>query len=82
MILPFNRAPDLRYEFKTNHGEWVKAVKPRLASDVADRVNAAVDGTHENIKNLYKVRTEMRAALRSLLKVQLLFIAGSHLCMR
>ncbi|KAE9448350.1 hypothetical protein C3L33_19763, partial [Rhododendron williamsianum] len=57
-----------RYEFKTNHGEWVKAVKPRLASDVADRVNAAVDATHENVKTLYKVRTEMRAALRSLLK--------------
>ncbi|KAI8554853.1 hypothetical protein RHMOL_Rhmol05G0129200 [Rhododendron molle] len=57
-----------RYEFKTNHGEWVKAVKPRLASDVADRVNAAVDATHENVRTLYKVRTEMRAALRSLLK--------------
>lgn len=58
----------LRYEFKTNHGEWVKAVKPRLGSHVSDQVNAAMDATHEDIKTLYKVRSEMRAALRSLLK--------------
>ncbi|KAK9286325.1 hypothetical protein L1049_014716 [Liquidambar formosana] len=57
-----------RYEFKTNHGEWVKSVKPRLGPDVSDRVLAAVNSTPENIKTLYKVRAEMRAALHSLLK--------------
>lgn len=57
-----------RYEFKTNHEEWIKTVKPRLGSDVSDHIHAAISATHENIKAYYKVRTEMRAALRSLLK--------------
>ncbi|CAK9174032.1 unnamed protein product [Ilex paraguariensis] len=57
-----------RYEFNTNHEEWVKSVKPRLGPDVSDRVLAAINTTHKNIKILYKVRTEMRAALQGLLK--------------
>ncbi|GAV65354.1 TPR_1 domain-containing protein/Amidase domain-containing protein/TPR_11 domain-containing protein, partial [Cephalotus follicularis] len=57
-----------RYEFKTNHEEWVKSVKPRLGPDVSNRVLAATKTTYENMKTLYKVRTEMRAALQSLLK--------------
>ncbi|CAB4289764.1 unnamed protein product [Prunus armeniaca] len=57
-----------RCEFKTNHEEWVKSAKPRLGPDASDRVRAAIDSTHENMKTLYKVRTEMRAALQSLLK--------------
>uniref|UniRef100_A0A2P2KKF5 Amidase domain-containing protein n=1 Tax=Rhizophora mucronata TaxID=61149 RepID=A0A2P2KKF5_RHIMU len=57
-----------RYEFKTNHGEWVKSVKPKLASDISSQVQEAINSTHENIKMLYKVRTEMRATLQSLLK--------------
>ncbi|XP_038682418.1 outer envelope protein 64, mitochondrial isoform X2 [Tripterygium wilfordii] len=57
-----------RYEFKTNHEEWIKSVKPRLASDVSEYVLAAVNSAPGYIKGLYKVRTEMRAALQSLLK--------------
>ncbi|XP_052192979.1 outer envelope protein 64, mitochondrial isoform X2 [Diospyros lotus] len=57
-----------RYEFKTNHEEWIKSTKPRLGPDVSDRVYAAINSTQENIKSLYKVRTEMRAAVRNLLK--------------
>ncbi|XP_068641600.1 outer envelope protein 64, mitochondrial [Aristolochia californica] len=57
-----------RYEFKSNHEEWVKRVKPKLGSDISTHVLAAVNSTHENIKFFYKVRTEMRAALNSLLK--------------
>ncbi|XP_057978067.1 outer envelope protein 64, mitochondrial [Malania oleifera] len=57
-----------RHEFKTNHEEWVKSVKPRLGPDVSDRVLAAINSTPENIKTFYKVRAEMRAALQSLLK--------------
>ncbi|XP_050283461.1 amidase 1-like [Quercus robur] len=57
------------YEFKTNHEEWVNLVKPKLGPDVSDRVLAAINTTHENIKILYKVRTEMWAALQNLLKV-------------
>lgn len=57
-----------RYEFKSNHEEWVKSVKPKLGPDVSDRILAAINTSHENIKTLYKVRTEMRAALQNLLK--------------
>ncbi|TKY71466.1 Outer envelope protein 64 [Spatholobus suberectus] len=56
------------YEFKTNHEEWIKAVKPRLGRGVSDRVIAAMNTTHDNIKTLYKVRTEMRGAFQRLLK--------------
>ena len=58
-----------RYEFKTNHEEWVNLVKPKLGPDVSDRVLAAINTTHKNMKILYKVRTEMRVALQNLLKV-------------
>ncbi|KAL2490982.1 Outer envelope protein 64 [Abeliophyllum distichum] len=57
-----------RYEFKTNHEEWIKSVKPKLGPDVSDCVRAAITTTPDSIKNLYKVRMEMRAALQSLLK--------------
>nr|XP_016456291.1 PREDICTED: outer envelope protein 64, mitochondrial-like isoform X1 [Nicotiana tabacum] len=58
-----------RYEFKTNYEEWMKAVKPRLGSKVSAHVAAAMTSTPENIKILYKVRTEMRVAMQNLLKV-------------
>ncbi|PWA66446.1 Amidase [Artemisia annua] len=57
-----------RCEFKTNHEEWINTVKPRLGSTVSDSIHAAIKATHENKKAYYQVRTEMRAALRSLLK--------------
>ncbi|XP_062176378.1 outer envelope protein 64, mitochondrial [Alnus glutinosa] len=57
-----------RYEFKSNHEEWVKSVKPKLGPDVSDRILAAINTSRENMKTLYKVRTEMRAALQNLLK--------------
>ncbi|KAL7157158.1 hypothetical protein ABFS83_02G059000 [Erythranthe nasuta] len=57
-----------RHEFKTNHEEWIKSVKPKLSSDVSNRVSAAINTTQENVKTLYKVRIEMRTALKSLLK--------------
>ncbi|XP_025639512.1 outer envelope protein 64, mitochondrial isoform X2 [Arachis hypogaea] len=56
------------YEFKTNHEDWIKSIKPKLGRDAFDRVIAAINTTHDNIKTLYKVRTEMRAAFQSLLK--------------
>ncbi|XP_047323752.1 outer envelope protein 64, mitochondrial-like [Impatiens glandulifera] len=54
-----------RYEFNTNHSEWVKSHKPKLGHDVSV---LAASTTTNDIKILYKVRTEMRAALQSLLK--------------
>ncbi|RAL49466.1 unnamed protein product [Cuscuta campestris] len=58
----------LRYEFKTNYEEWINKVKPKLASDVAGCISAAITSIPESIKLLYKVKTELRAALQSLLK--------------
>lgn len=57
-----------RHEFRTKHEEWIKAVKPKLGKDISDRVLAAVNTTHEDIKAYYTVRTEMRAVLQTLLK--------------
>ncbi|XP_042007169.1 outer envelope protein 64, mitochondrial-like [Salvia splendens] len=57
-----------RHEFKINHEEWVKSIKPRICPDISNRVLAAINTTQENVKSLYKVKVEIRAALRSLLK--------------
>ncbi|CAN4125149.1 unnamed protein product [Withania somnifera] len=57
-----------RYEFKTNYEEWMKAMKPRLGSHVSNDISAAVTLAPENIKVLYKVRTEMRVAMQNILK--------------
>ncbi|GAB2270070.1 hypothetical protein Dimus_004983 [Dionaea muscipula] len=57
-----------RYEFKTNHEEWVNLVKPKLGPDASDHVQAAIKTDYENIKDLYKVRAEVRSAFRTLLK--------------
>lgn len=57
-----------RYEFRTNHEEWFVSVKPRLGPRVSDGVLAAINTTPENIKILYKIRSEMRTALQALLK--------------
>ncbi|CAL0311960.1 unnamed protein product [Lupinus luteus] len=56
------------YEFKTNHEEWIQSVKPKFGRDVSGRVIAAINTSHDNIKTLYKVRTEMRATFQNLLK--------------
>ena len=58
-----------RYEFKVNHDEWVNTVKPKLGLDISTRVLQAVNLAHENIKSLYAIRNELRAALKNLLKV-------------
>ncbi|CAH9081775.1 unnamed protein product [Cuscuta epithymum] len=58
----------LRYEFKTNFEEWINEVKPKFVSDIADWVTMAITSIPESVKLLYKVRTELRDALQSLLK--------------
>ncbi|KAL5211201.1 hypothetical protein ABZP36_022048 [Zizania latifolia] len=57
-----------RHEFKTNHEDWVNTVKPKLGLDISTRVLQAVNFTSDNIKSLYIVRNELRAALKNLLK--------------
>ncbi|KAM7251674.1 hypothetical protein ACFE04_023557 [Oxalis oulophora] len=57
-----------RHEFKTNYEEWVKSVKPRLGRGICNLVLEAVNSTYENLKSLYKVKSEMRVAFQNLLK--------------
>ncbi|TVU28575.1 hypothetical protein EJB05_20097, partial [Eragrostis curvula] len=57
-----------RYEFKANHEDWVNTVNPKLGLDISTRVLRAVNFTSDNIKSLYAVRNELRAALKNLLK--------------
>ncbi|KAF8729884.1 hypothetical protein HU200_017345 [Digitaria exilis] len=57
-----------RYEFKASHENWVNTVKPKLGLDISTRVLRAVNFAHDNIKSLYAIRNELRAALKNLLK--------------
>lgn len=62
-----------RCEFKINHEEWIKSVKPKLGSNASEDVLAAIKTSYDDMKALYKVRTEMRIALQSLLKVSTIY---------
>ncbi|CAI9773007.1 unnamed protein product [Fraxinus pennsylvanica] len=56
-----------RYEFKNNHGEWVRSVEPDLGPGIAERVLEAFQTTDEKIDICCSLKTEMRAALSALL---------------
>lgn len=56
------------HEFKTNYEEWIKSVACRFRSYVSDHFDASLSIKPDKIKLLYKVRTEMRIALQSILK--------------
>ncbi|XP_050223140.1 amidase 1 [Mercurialis annua] len=56
-----------RYEFRNNHGEWVTSVKPNLGPGLSERIWEAVQSSGENIDAFKSVRTELRAALSTLL---------------
>ena len=58
-----------RYEFKNNHGEWVRTVKPDLGPRISERVWEAVNTTDENVDVCHSVKTELRVALNALLGV-------------
>ncbi|PIA30823.1 hypothetical protein AQUCO_05400135v1 [Aquilegia coerulea] len=57
-----------RYEFKTNHGEWVTTVKPNLGPGLSERVWEAVKSTDEHIGISHSVKTELQTALSTLLE--------------
>ncbi|KAF5178711.1 Glutamyl-tRNA(Gln) amidotransferase subunit A [Thalictrum thalictroides] len=57
-----------RYEFKTNHSEWVTTVKPNLGPGLSERVWEAVKSTDEHIGICHSVKTELQAALSTLLE--------------
>ncbi|XVF41950.1 hypothetical protein PTKIN_Ptkin01aG0321700 [Pterospermum kingtungense] len=59
-----------RYEFKNNHAEWVTTVNPNLGPGLHERIWDAVRTTDENIDVCHSMRTELRAALTSLLEDQ------------
>lgn len=56
-----------KYEFKKNHGEWVSTVKPNLGPGISERVREAIETTDERINFCLDVKTELYAALSSLL---------------
>ncbi|GMY20040.1 amidase 1-like [Fagus crenata] len=56
-----------RYEFKNNHGEWVRTIKPDLGPGISERVWEAVKTTDENVDVCHSVKIELRAALNALL---------------
>ncbi|GAA0138258.1 hypothetical protein LIER_00039 [Lithospermum erythrorhizon] len=56
-----------RHEFKKNHKEWVTTVQPKFGPGLSERIWEAVKSTDENIDVCHSVRTELHAALSSLL---------------
>lgn len=56
-----------RHEFKNNHGEWIRTVKPDLGPGISERVWEAVNSTDDNIDDCRAVKTELQAALSALL---------------
>ncbi|KAL8533164.1 hypothetical protein ACS0TY_009423 [Phlomoides rotata] len=56
-----------RYEFKNNHGDWVRSVKPNLGPGISERVWEALSATDENIDVCCLLKSEIRAALSDLL---------------
>ncbi|KAL2325494.1 hypothetical protein Fmac_024552 [Flemingia macrophylla] len=56
-----------RYEFKNNHGEWIRAVKPDLGPGISERVSDALRTTAEDIDVCYSIKRELHDALTALL---------------
>ncbi|KAL0358636.1 UNVERIFIED_CONTAM: Amidase 1 [Sesamum angustifolium] len=56
-----------RYEFKNNHGEWVRSVNPHLGPGISERVWDALRTTDESIDVCLLLKSELRAALSDLL---------------
>lgn len=61
-----------RYEFGHVHDEWMNIVKPDLHPAVSAQLHTKVDISEVEIENSKSVRSEMRVALSSLLKVIIL----------
>ncbi|KAL5701760.1 amidase [Ranunculus cassubicifolius] len=57
-----------RYEFKTNHGEWIASIKPKFGPGISERVLEAMKTTDEGIEICTSVKTELRTSLTSLLE--------------
>lgn len=58
-----------RHEFKQNHEEWIKSVKPTLDPVISAQLREGLDVTDKEVENCLSVRNELRSALNLLLKV-------------
>ncbi|CAO2185169.1 unnamed protein product [Urochloa humidicola] len=57
-----------RSEFKANHAEWVKTVKPNLGPGIRERVYEAVTSEDGPMEDFHALRTEFKSALSALVK--------------
>lgn len=56
-----------RHEFKLNHEDWIRSVKPAFGPGASERVMAALETSSELVEDALKVREEARAAMNELL---------------
>lgn len=56
-----------RYEFKTNHEDWLRSVKPTLGPGISERAKLALETSLDILEDTLKVRDEARAAMSELL---------------
>ncbi|KAB5524366.1 hypothetical protein DKX38_022115 [Salix brachista] len=57
-----------RYEFRSNHEEWINTVKPILEPNFSAQMNEIVDLSDAEIELCKSIREEMGSAINSLLK--------------
>ncbi|KAJ6411264.1 hypothetical protein OIU84_007928 [Salix udensis] len=57
-----------RYEFRSNHEEWIDTVKPILEPSLSAQMNEIMDLSNAEIELCKSIREEMGSAINSLLK--------------
>ncbi|XP_022156705.1 amidase 1 [Momordica charantia] len=57
-----------RYEFKTNHEEWIRTCNPHFGPGISERISDAMKTTDENTDLSRSIKTELREALAALLE--------------
>ncbi|KAI9380994.1 hypothetical protein POPTR_015G038600v4 [Populus trichocarpa] len=60
-----------RYEFRSNHEEWINTVKPILEPNLSAQMNEIMELSDAEIELCKSIREEMRSAINSLLKEHL-----------
>ena len=58
-----------RSEFKANHGEWVKIVKPNLGPGIRERVHEAIASEDGPMEDFHVLKIEFKSAHSALIKV-------------
>ncbi|KMZ74218.1 Glutamyl-tRNA(Gln) amidotransferase subunit A [Zostera marina] len=58
-----------KYEFVTNHGEWIDTVKPSLDPIISAQLNGfSLEASSKHIQHCQNLKKEIRSALNALLK--------------